>query len=141
MKYIKEVINVFLKKEELPVVPRDEMNEIHYEEVDIINDLYDSASKGDLEKTKEHLEEFINHIEDHFGFEEDLMEQNEFFAYPMHKMEHDNVRRRIYAIKQQLEETNDPKIIVNFLENEFVPWLINHLNTMDMATASFLGGF
>jgi hemerythrin len=132
---------MLLKKEDLPVVPRDEMNEIHYEEVDIINDLYSSAINNDLEKTKEYLEEFINHIEDHFSFEEDLMEQNEFFAYPMHKMEHDNVLRRIYSVKQKFEETNDPKVISKFLENEFVPWLINHLNTMDMATASFLGGF
>ncbi len=132
---------MLLKKEELPVVPRDEMNEIHYEEVDIINDLYDSAINGNVEKTKEYLEEFINHIEDHFGFEEELMEQNEFFAYPIHKMEHDNVLNRIYNVKKQFEETNDTKVVSNFLENEFVPWLINHLNTMDMATASFLGGF
>ena len=132
---------MFLKKEELPVVPKDEMNEIHYEEVDIINDLYNSAANNDVEKTKEFLEEFINHIEDHFGFEEDLMEQNEFFAYPMHKMEHDNVRMRIYKLKEDFEKTKDTNLIVSFLENEFKPWLINHLNTMDMATASFLGGF
>ncbi|HIE58463.1 MAG TPA: hemerythrin [Persephonella sp.] len=132
---------MLLKKEELPVVPKDEMNEIHYEEVDIINDLYNCAINENLEKTKEYLEEFINHIEDHFSFEEELMEQNEFFAYPIHKMEHDNVLSRIYNIKKQFEETNDTKVIAKFLENEFVPWLINHLNTMDMATASFLGGF
>lgn len=132
---------MLLKKEEIPVVPKDEMNEIHYEEVDIINDLYNSAVNENLEKTKEYLEEFINHIEDHFSFEEELMEQNEFFAYPIHKMEHDNVLSRIYNIKKQFEETNNTKVVAKFLENEFVPWLINHLNTMDMATASFLGGF
>ncbi|RMA93343.1 bacteriohemerythrin [Hydrogenothermus marinus] len=133
---------MLLTKEELPKVALNEMNEIHFEEVDMINNLYDTAMSGDYEKTKKLFDEFIEHIEDHFSFEEDLMEQNEFFAYPMHKMEHDNVLKDLYNLREKFEKTKDTKLIANFLKEGFIPWLINHLNTMDTVTASFLtGGF
>ncbi|RMD45796.1 MAG: hemerythrin [Aquificota bacterium] len=129
---------MLIKKEQLPQVALKEMNEIHFEEVDMINKLYDTAESGDYEKTRELLNEFIEHIEDHFSFEEDLMEQNEFFAYPMHKMEHDRVIRDLYELKKKFEETRDTKTVSHFLKEGFLPWLINHLNTMDAVTASFL---
>jgi len=129
---------MLITKEQLPQVALKEMNEIHFEEVDMINNLYDTAESGDYEKTKELLNQFIEHIEDHFSFEEDLMEQNEFFAYPMHKMEHDRVIRDLYELKEKFEETKNTKIVSNFLKEGFLPWLINHLNTMDAVTASFL---
>ena len=132
---------MLIKKEELPKVNFREMDEIHFTELDIINNLYDAAVSGDYEKTKQLLDEFIEDVEDHFAFEEDLMEQNEFFAYPLHKSEHDMVLRDLYKLKEKFEEKKDPKLVAEFLENKYVPWLINHLNTMDMATASFLGGF
>ena len=132
---------MLITKEELPKVALNEMNDIHYEEVDMINNLYDTAISGDYEKTKKLLDEFIEHIEDHFSFEEDLMEQNEFFAYPMHKMEHDRVIRDLYELKKNFEETKDTKLVANFLKEGFIPWLIGHLNTMDAVTASFLAGY
>ncbi len=132
---------MIITKEQLPKVALNEMNEIHYEEVDMLNKLYDTAISGDYEKTKKLLDEFIEHIEDHFSFEEDLMEQNEFFAYPMHKMEHDRVIRDLYELQKKFEETKDTKIVANFIKEGFIPWLINHLNTMDTVTASFLAGF
>jgi hemerythrin len=129
---------MLLTKEQLPQVALKEMNEIHFEEVDMINELYESAKSGDYEKTEKLFDEFIEHLEDHFEFEEDLMEQNEFFAYPMHKMEHDNVLNNIYKVRDALKERKDPLIVADFLENAFVPWLLNHLGTMDAVTASFL---
>ncbi len=132
---------MLITKEQLPKVALNEMNEIHYEEVDMINNLYKAAKSGNYEETKKLLDEFIEHIEGHFDFEEDLMEQNEFFAYPMHKAEHDRVLNDLYNLRKKFENTKDTQIVANFLEHGFLPWLINHLNTMDMVTASFLSGF
>ncbi len=131
---------MLVNKEEIPKVALKEMNEIHFEEIDLINELYDAAKSGDYEKTKKLFEEFIEHTEDHFEFEEDLMEQNEFFAYPLHKAEHDRVLQDLYKVKEAFDKTKDTRLIADFLENGFVPWLISHLGSMDAATASFLSG-
>jgi hemerythrin len=84
-----------LKNIELPQVANALMNAIHEEEMEIINELYDACLREDGEKVEPLLEFLLAHAEDHFLTEEELMREAEFFAYPMHKVEHDSMRKEL----------------------------------------------
>jgi hemerythrin len=40
-----------------------------------------------------------------------------------------------------LKEKGDIKTVKDYLENVFKPWIINHVQTMDIATAMYLSNF
>ena len=132
---------MILSPNDLPKVVVDDMNNIHTTELEILNNLHDAVLKGNLEDIDRLLDEFIKDVEEHFSFEQNLMEKYNFFAYPMHKGEHDRVRMELDSLKKQWDKNKNPELIKSYIENHFVPWLINHVQTMDTVTAMFLSNF
>ena len=132
---------MILSPEELPKVAVEDMNNIHTTELEILNSLYEAILNGNLEEVDRLLNEFIKDVEEHFSFEQNLMEKYNFFAYPMHKGEHDRVRMELDSLKKQWDKNKNPELIKAYIENHFVPWLINHVQTMDTVTAMFLSNF
>ena len=108
------------------------MNEIHNNELKYINALYEALEKN--ENIKKAYEDFINDVKNHFAFEEKLMDKYKFFATIPHKMEHQRILNELLQLQTRLD---DRELIKNCLKNSFVPWLENHVNTMDTVTAGF----
>jgi len=107
------------------------MNEIHENEVKVLNELLEAIKSGeDIEKK---FQLFIDDVINHFRFEEELMEKHNFFAKVPHKMEHDRIIDEIKAVKDELNN----KELLEYFENYFIPWLENHINTMDTVTAGY----
>ena len=137
---------MFIKKEMFPKVALDEMNAIHDVEIDIVNKLYEKLrafkeGKATEEEVSEFLNEFIKDVQEHFKFEQGLMEEYQFFAYPMHRAEHDRVLMELLELKKDWEREKNPDVLMDYLENQFVPWIINHVQTMDTVTAMYLSNF
>ena len=132
---------MILSPEELPKVFLEEMNEIHKNELEILNSLYDATVNKNSEDVEKLLVDFIEDVEEHFAFEQNLMEKYNFFAYPMHKGEHDRVKMELYNLKKQWDKNKNPDLIKSYIENQFVPWIINHVQTMDTVTAMYLANF
>jgi len=107
------------------------MNEIHENEVKVLNELLE-ALKNDKDIDKK-FELFLEDVKKHFSFEEELMEKHNFFAKVPHKMEHDRIIDEIKAVKDELNN----KELLEYFENYFIPWLENHINTMDTVTAGY----
>ncbi len=114
-------------------------NAIHEEEVEIINQLYDALLKGDVKEADRLMDELLVDIEDHFGTEEDLMREANFFGYPMHKAEHDQMRKEFKGLYDSWKETKDTEMVKRFLEDRFVPWLKLHIAQWDSVTAMHIG--
>ncbi|NPB05853.1 MAG: hemerythrin family protein [Aquificae bacterium] len=129
---------MLLEKDRLPLVVFSPMNEVHLRELEVLNDLYEAAKKGNPERTAELLEAFLADVESHFSFEEGLMEKTRFFAYPVHKAEHDRIRDELNRLRKEWEERRDPSAVAEYLKTRFVPWLLEHLQTMDAVTAQYL---
>lgn len=125
--------------ESLPKVARESMNQYHKEEVDIINQLYRACKEGNTEEIDRALAVFLDHIEEHFSHEEELMRKVNFFAYPMHKAEHDSVRAHISQLYRDWGKDKNPQSILKFLEEFFINWLFSHISTMDTVTAQHVG--
>jgi len=108
------------------------MNEIHQNEVKILEELIEKIeNKEDL---KEIYEKFLEDVKNHFSFEEDLMQKHQFFAYIPHKMEHDRILNELNEIKNHLDEYEN---LERYFKESFIPWLKNHVETMDTVTAGF----
>jgi hemerythrin len=137
---------MLLDKSLIPKVAVEKMNQIHDVEIDILNRLYETIEKyekgeASIEDVETLFEEFLKDVQEHFSFEQGLMEEYNFFAYPMHKGEHDRVLMELSQLKRKFEKSKDPSLLKSYLSQIFVPWIVNHVQTMDTVTAHFLSHF
>jgi hemerythrin len=135
---------MLIDKSTLPQVAMEFMNDVHDEDVDIINDLYELVLKLEQEPSIENEEalekkyqEWFEHTVEHFRGEEEKMQELRFPPYPMHKGEHDNALRKMDGIFRVWKDTKDLSIIKSYLMDELPQWLTHHIQTMDTVTAMF----
>jgi len=108
------------------------MNDVHENEIALLKELLKAIDEDN--SINEKFDIFFEDVKNHFSFEEKLMEQYNFFAKIPHKMEHDRMIRELIEIKnanlnkEQLKE---------YFEEYFIPWLENHIKTIDTVTAGY----
>lgn len=128
-----------INKEAIPTVALTEMNDVHYEEIEIINQLHEMVLSGsDNELISEKLFELKEHTVAHFANEERLMQEHGFPPYPIHKYNHDMFLKEFAVLIQNWESSKDSEPLKVFLETTLPEWLHNHISTLDMVTAMFL---
>jgi hemerythrin len=130
---------MLFKKSEVQQVANAMMNMLHEEEIDIVNDFHDAVVAKDIAKIDDLFKVLLYDIEDHFSTEEDMMEESKFYAFAIHKTEHDSMRKKVKAIKDGWDADKDPKTVQNFLEGDFKSWLVLHVARWDSETAMHLG--
>jgi hemerythrin len=117
---------------EIKKVAYEPMNEIHENETKILEKLLEKIeNQEDLEEI---YNEFLEDVKNHFAFEENLMQKYQFFAYVPHKMEHDRIINELEELKKHL---NDYEMMNRYFKEHFLPWLDNHISTMDTVTGGF----
>ena len=127
-----------IKLEELPVVALTSMNDMHLEEIQIINRLEAAAASSDLQAIETLLHELISHTDAHLSHEERMMEEKGFPVYAGHKAEHDRHRHELESVLTYFKEHQDPRAVSAYIEGSLSPWLLHHAKTMDTLTAQFL---
>ncbi len=123
---------------DLPRVAVASMNATHAEELAIIERLLAALAEDDAAAAQAAAEDFARHVEEHFSREERLMERHGFPPYPIHKGEHDRVRAVVAQACAGLDTAEGRERLKAFIERDFLPWLVNHVSTLDTATAHFL---
>jgi hemerythrin len=133
---------MLIKENEIPRVALNDMNKVHDVEIEIVNKLYNAIVENrDIAEISKYFDEFLNDVINHFTFEQGLMEKYNFFAYPIHRAEHDRVLYELKSLEKMLKEKGNIKTVKDYLENVFKPWIINHVQTMDTVTAMYLSNF
>lgn len=132
-----------LDKEQIPKVALEEMNEVHYEEVDLLIELLnmlDALADGELpaQALDASLEKLLEHMREHFAGEEDRMVEAAFPPYPVHKAEHDRVLAEARSIYDAWLSDRDEQVLSTYLRRTFPAWMVQHISTMDAVTARFL---
>ena len=130
---------MLLKPGEVQKVANMFMNAAHEDEIELVNKLYEALKSGDKEAADRLMEEFVQDVEEHFSMEEEMMREAEFFAYPMHKAEHDNMRKEVARVYEEWKRSKDTSYVIKFLEEVFAPWIKLHVATMDSVTAIHIG--
>ncbi len=136
---------MLIDKKQLPLVAMEFMNEVHLEDVDIINELFEKILKYEKnhstqneQKLNKQYKKWIEHTVKHFQNEEEMMQQKKFPPYLMHKKEHQYALDRMQEILEQWQNTKNINILKDYMSNELLKWLTNHIQTMDTVTAMFL---
>ncbi|MGE4510573.1 MAG: bacteriohemerythrin [Sulfurimonadaceae bacterium] len=135
---------MLLDKDAMPLVAMDFMNATHYEDVMIINKLYDALEAYEKEQNEANAKsvealyaEWFEHTIGHFQAEEVMMREKNFPPYPMHKGEHDRALHEMDEVFRHWNKTHDALALKNYLTRSLAPWLLHHIQTMDTVTASF----
>ncbi len=135
---------MLIDKNNLPLVAEDFMNDVHLEDVEIINELYEkviSYKNNNNEENKKEViaiyEKWYEHTINHFKGEEDKMIEMHFPPYMMHKGEHEKCLEDMKHVLENFSNTSDEEALIKYLEEDLINWLINHIQTMDTVTAMF----
>lgn len=122
-------------------IPRVEiafMNDDHDEAALILGDMFSAIANGENSEIEQKLTALYQHSVEHFAREEEQMLQVNFPPYQCHKGEHERVLQEMRDVLGQWQSGHDRTILSQYLENTVVPWLINHISTMDTVTAMFI---
>lgn len=128
--------------DEILQVDMDFMNEVHKEDVDIINTIFEHIlSYDDSEENAKVIDalyqEWIEHTVNHFQNEETKMQEMRFPPYLAHKGEHDRALQEMRDIFATWQESRDIKQLKIYFIEILPAWLYNHISTMDTVTARF----
>ncbi|MEW8029381.1 MAG: hemerythrin family protein [Candidatus Thiodiazotropha sp.] len=128
---------------EIPSVALASMNEVHLEEVGLINRLGEMVvqaidGEADPERISQVLAEWVEHTRAHFEDENRLMETYAFPPYPVHKAEHAKVLARIETLQDQWSKDQGLQQLADYIFVEWRAWFDQHVKSMDMVTAQFL---
>jgi hemerythrin len=114
-------------------LPFQPMNDVHNKEIEVLKKLLDGIdARLNLDTL---FDDFLEDVKNHFSFEEELMNKYNFFAKVPHKMEHDRILEELSNIKET--KLDDYEFLDKYFKEYFIPWLDNHINTMDTVTAGY----
>ena len=135
---------MLIDKSNLPLVAMEFMNDVHLEDVDIINELFDAILEYENNPTDENeqtlnskYKSWYDHTVDHFKGEEVMMKEKNFPPYPIHQGEHLFALNRIEEVFNEWQTKKDITILKAYMIEELPNWLVNHIQTMDIVTAMF----
>jgi len=126
--------------DKIPLVNFDEINKVHWEEVELLNSLYKllHVETPDFKKVLLSLNELLLHVREHFANEERLMKESYYPTLQMHKAEHGKIINEINMQIMEFRNRKDYELLREYFEEEIPTWLNNHINSMDIILADFL---
>lgn len=114
-----------------------DIDEDHRKLVGLLNGLYRAMRAGETnEPLRGLLDELLDYTRGHFAREESLMSRHGFPGYVAHKLEHEQLRRKVEELQGELDKGRISLSIeiFQFLRN----WLSNHILDVDQRYAPFL---
>jgi hemerythrin len=127
----------------IPQVVLPFMNADHREEARLLNELADAvkghlAGKVPVETVLHRLEALYQHTEEHFGRENQAMQDAAFPPYPVHRGEHDRVLEEMESEEIHFRETGDTQRLWKYVSEAVPAWFVAHIQSMDAITAQWV---
>jgi len=127
-----------INKTKLPLVKNDAMNDIHFEEADIINKLSELIEKNDQNAITEQITLLIEHMQKHFSYEENMMKEKSYTMYTIHQADHNKVLTETRYMLMDWRSAKDIDTLKEYFEEELPDWLDQHIKAMDTPMAEFI---
>jgi len=127
-----------MTQDQLPMLAIASMNDMHLEEMLLIQRLDRVSRENDINETAKVLKEYLEHSIKHFHEEEELMQASGFSEYLSHKAEHDRHIKELHALIKYFDKNQDPRAIYTHIEGGLSPWILHHIQTMDTQASEFL---
>lgn len=143
-----ESSKIILETATIPRVNLTFMDTTHIEEIEMVKALgelitvYQAADSDDLSdqdanKISQALMLWIKHTIAHFERENELMQQVDFPAYPIHLQEHEIALNRMKRMVRLWQTHKDIEPLSDFIFSFWPNWFNAHVNSMDTMTARF----
>jgi hemerythrin len=129
-----------LDKSQIPLVNIEAMNEIHFEEVEIINTLGNLIEKEDIQSITKQMQILIDHMQHHFSYEEDMMKNKSYPMYRVHQSDHNKVLSETRYIFMDWRNMKDIDRLKEYFQEDLLTWLDQHIKAMDTPMAEFIDG-
>jgi hemerythrin len=130
--------NNVLEVSEIPQVAMDAMNDVHREELDIVNNVNSAILANDITQLTHWCQQWLEHTKAHFDRENSLMEKYDFPAYLCHHGEHVNALQDLESIINTWNDTHDLDALAVYVREAWPKWYVNHISTMDTVTSAFI---
>jgi len=127
-----------ITQEQLPMLKIAELNDMHLEEMLIINALESAARSRDIEGVAKSLTELYEHTKVHFESEDKMMQESEYKEFPAHKAEHDRHLHELNSLINYFQKHKEPNAIIAYIDGNLARWTLHHAQTMDGEMADFL---
>ena len=132
-----------LSASDFPEVPLLEMHDVHLQEVEMINAIYELIMAIESGKSRralldEKLDELLIHTQAHFANEERLMQEANFPPYAMHRNAHNLFLAELQAAVSNWKQEQAIGPIDQFMRFTLPRWMKDHISTMDYVTAGYL---
>ena len=131
-----------IKQSDIPLVSLATMNSVHFEEVEILNTLLAQLDdKADFKTLSKSMEKLLAHMQEHFAGEEKIMQEVQYPSFRMHKADHDKVLNEARYAEMEWRNRKEVDALREYLAEEIVPWLDQHIKAMDVPMADFVSQF
>lgn len=127
-----------LAYKDIPQVAMDTMNDVHKEELTIVNNIYSAIVDNDHDKISQLCTQWIEHTQDHFDKENKMMETYGFPAYHCHHTEHVEALELLQSTVQNWNSQQDIEALTLYVKSSWPQWYVNHISTMDTITSAFI---
>lgn len=127
-----------------PQVALDFMNHDHAEFAALREQLLEklaaptTTGKKDSSEIASLLDQLLQHTRHHFANEEAQMQACGFPAYPIHKVNHDQVIAELVRQITYWQQQHDLTTLQEFIRVAVAEWFVTHVSTMDKMTAQFI---
>lgn len=130
--------NNVLETEQIPQVAMDAMNDVHREELTIVNNVSAAIANNDVAKITELCDQWLEHTKAHFARENTLMEIHNFPAFHCHHGEHIEALQGLESIINAWQKNADLEALTIYVRKAWPEWYINHISTMDTVTSAYI---
>ena len=118
------------------------IDEIHEDELKLINTLIESLKDGSDEEIERLFLDLIDHSFRHFEYEESLMDTSSGYSFKeLHKTEHYKVISDLRYQLQNWRNFKDRWELNEYLESDLLTWLDQHIKAMDIPMVEFFRSF
>ena len=128
-----------IERKNLPLVKVESMNEVHFEEIELINGLLAKLDdEADFETLADAFEQIIEHMQSHFANEEQMMKEAHYPTFRLHKSDHDKILNEARYVYMDWRTQKDNQALRSYFEEDIAQWLEQHIKAMDTPTAEFI---
>ncbi len=127
-----------IDKSNIPIVCIDKMNEIHFEEIDILNALWRLIDSGEDSEITAQIQLLVTHMQEHFSYEENMMKEKSYPMYSIHQADHNKVLNATRYAMMDWRSSKDKDSLSEYFKEELIDWLDQHIKAMDIPAGEFL---
>lgn len=130
--------NNVLENKQIPQVAMDLMNDVHREELDIVNQISSAIFDNALEMIDQLCLQWLDHTKAHFDRENMMMEKYAFPAVHCHQGEHVDALQQLGDKVKSWQDNKDLDALTDYVRNIWPKWYVNHISTMDTVTSAYI---